>query len=132
MEEKEIVKFTMDSVLFWVSLLGMLITILTVWSRMVNKLKDSETGLQVRLKDHEVQIIRLDRDFMALSQKHDRDMQLIREDFEKKIDEIIIHNREDHSKMFDKMERINSTMSGMSAALREHLKQTEDKGHVGD
>lgn len=106
----------------------MLITILSVWSNMLTKLKNSETGLLVKLKDHEVQIMRIDRDFLALEAKHEKDMRLIREDFEQKIGDIISHNREDHSKMFDKMERISSALSGMSVALREHMKENQKRG----
>ena len=124
------VETSRELLLFGLTILGMLITILSVWSNMLTKLKNSETNLLVKLKDHEVQIIRLDRDFMALDAKHEKDMRLVREDFEQKMCEIVNNNREDHAKMFDKMERINSTISGMSAALREHLKTNDyDKNH---
>lgn len=116
-----------ELILFGVSTLGILITILSVWSNMITKLKNTETELLLKLKDHEVQITRIDRDFLALQAKQEKDIRLTREDFDKRMTNVIEYNRKEHSKMFGKLERISASISGLSAFMKSHIENNNIK-----
>lgn len=106
-----------------VAVITVAITIIKMWFSFNAKLEEHKTSVLVALKEHETKICTTMNEVSTLKVTHDADMAEVSGRFEKTYNLLRSENREDHAKLFDKLEGVNVLLSKVNTIFDQKQKR---------
>jgi len=82
-----------------------------------------QTATNVKINENAIKILSLEKDMIVLKQDYDKQFSEIKIDFFAVVSESKRENRQDHSKLFEKLEVIGKTVVRIGTCLDTHLKE---------
>jgi hypothetical protein len=108
----------------------LLIAVLTflIVLRKMNKesARDRESNA-IKIQSNYIKIVRMDRDIMAMKKLHDLTASKLEKDFAAGISGLHAENREDHGKLFDKLETVIVELTKTASSFEMYIKNQEAK-----
>ncbi|MGV8136501.1 MAG: hypothetical protein AB2L20_14930 [Mangrovibacterium sp.] len=94
-------------------LIGVALAIIKMW-----------TSFQLKFKALETEVLQIKKDINEIRKDHDDDITQLRLGFSKDLDRLHNENREDHGKMFGKIEEMQKLLVRVDTAFASHMKES--------
>jgi hypothetical protein len=107
----------------WIALVAVIFTALSTAVSMMNMW----VRIQVKLKALDIEVTALKNQVEEMKNKHDKDIVVIRDEFAKMVTRLHTENREDHGKVFQRLDEMNGMLAGVCATISEHTKNHNGK-----
>ena len=85
------------------------------------KLSKDKTNIDVKINENSIKILTLEKDMLAMKSDYLNQVNDTRIEFAKMVKEFKSENREDHGKVFDKLEKINEAVTKVATSFEAHV-----------
>ena len=114
---------TLEMVSLFISMVGVGLVFIRMWFVFSSKLAQQHADILIRLKEQDIRIMQGKECVDELKKVHDQDFQILSLSSEKHLSQLHRENREDHQRLFVKLESLSESLSGVVAEVRSHTNQ---------